>query len=221
MNVLSDGWALVPEETGSLLRGELLKFANSVYTLGKGSLDPNSEWLVLGVLPLWACWQDGKMVDHKAAGPNQPLASRETLSRLDKSKWPRNKNGDPQDPWRNTRYLYLLNRETGAEATFTTETVGGRRAISDLSRAIKNKRKLEPDMCPVIVCKTIEWDVGYGPSLRPHFEIGDWIKSDGSFSLPEAPEPKPQNTASNVVEGGFSANGRGKTDRDFEESIPF
>jgi hypothetical protein len=97
------------------------------------------------VITAWVKWRGQRPAEHRITGPGQPHPQREALGDLDESKWEYDEMIDgPRDPWRDTRYLYLIDPRTGADYRFVTDTIGGRRAIGDLKRQTQNIRSARP-----------------------------------------------------------------------------
>ena len=192
MTIISDdGWDSIPQETGGLIRGQIIKFANGIYAADKLSIMncESIKWEVLGVLPVWIRWQNNAPVEYKTAEPGGKFPNRDDLSHLDQEKWPFGHNSDErQDPWRNCRYLYLLNTETGTEATFITETIGGRKAIAELKDAIKEKRRVRPRAIPIIRLTVEQMHTAARVVAKPSFKIPEWKDPDRDYLAPTVPK---------------------------------
>lgn len=82
--------------------------------------------------------------------------------------------------WSLTYLLFLRDMETGHDYTFTTSTNGGRRAVTTLSSAIMNKRRITPNAVPLV-----RLDAGgfksqsYGMVPCPQFTIVGWVDLEG------------------------------------------
>jgi hypothetical protein len=65
---------------------------------------------------------------------------RDDLPDQDEALWPPGLGDQPEDPWKDTRYLHLIDPKTAADFTFVTDSYGGRRTASELKRQIGNMR---------------------------------------------------------------------------------
>ena len=88
--------------------------------------------------------------------------------------WPPGLNDEPSDPWRDTRYLRLMDPKTGADYTFTTDSYGGRRAVGDLKSQIANVRSVHPVALPIVQLTSTMMPTKFGQKPRPDFKIVDW-----------------------------------------------
>jgi hypothetical protein len=182
------GWDNVPVDNGSLIRGAIIKFNSGTYFWDGNSLEPDAEFFVTGVLHLWIRWDNRKPVEFIIA--EQKLPKRETLSYLDKETWPPGMNGQPADPWCETYYIYGINTKTAADATFTTHTAGGHKAVKVLGGAIRNMQRSHPGAVPIIKLGTVMMPTGYGDKPRPNFEIINWkIVEPPARTMPAAVPP--------------------------------
>jgi hypothetical protein len=98
---------------------------------------------------------------------------------LDKSKWEIGLNGEPADPWVDSRYLYLANAHDGSEYTFVTSSAGGRKAVSDLKGQIANIRYSHPTAIPVVKLDVEKWKTRFGLKPKPLFRVVDWKRAGG------------------------------------------
>src|SRR6476660_671614 len=85
--------------------GKLLKFSKGDYLLGESAEPVDRGTIVIAaidqLLAGWIRWENGKPVEHRmvlVASGQQPLR-REDLGYLDQSKWERDNDGKPRDPW--------------------------------------------------------------------------------------------------------------------------
>src|SRR5262245_42298642 len=115
-----DGWDAVPERGNDLIRGKILKFKDGLYFLG-GLAEPlnGTAVAVLDVAVAWVKWVDGKP-EHRITRPGQRHPNRDELGDNDQDLWPEDRNGKPEDPWKDTRYVYLIDPQTAEEMTFIT-----------------------------------------------------------------------------------------------------
>src|SRR5262245_48953245 len=71
--------------------------------------------------------------------------------------------------------LYLVDQVTGEDYTFSTSSIGGRRAVEDLCRQIRNIRTSHPRACPVVELKTEKMKTRFGLKPKPKFQVISWV----------------------------------------------
>ena len=64
------------------------------------------------------------------------MPDREELGDLDKTQWEAGPDKTPRDPWRNTRFVYLVDPHSAEALTYSTSSWGGREAVINLGDAI-------------------------------------------------------------------------------------
>jgi hypothetical protein len=169
------GWDAVPDRDSGMIHGRIIKFADGYYTISESTEPANGRVLVVaGVVPAWVKWRDGKPVEHRITQSRMPHPEREDLPDLDQNDWPAGLDGQPADPWQDTRYLYLADPQTGEEFTFTTSSWGGRRAIADLRNQIANIRYANQGAIPVIRLDTDKMKTRFGLKPKPLFTVVAW-----------------------------------------------
>jgi len=124
-----DGFAIAGEFADrNMLRGQLPKFIDGIWSLGGQQLPREGKYAVVGVKACMVRWEDQRPVEYIFARPSGLLPHRESLSHQDKGEWPAGPDGQPSDPWRNTRFIYLVNTATAEDFTYTNSTLGTRKA---------------------------------------------------------------------------------------------
>ena len=79
------------------------------------------------------------------------------------------------DPWSIHYYIPLENMETGEVVVFTTSSIGGRGAVSDLCESYANRRLKGNVGQPIIKLAVGELpSKKHGPKPAPKFEIVGW-----------------------------------------------
>ena len=148
-----DGWDEAAAETsGRAIQGTLLKFNDWKWTPGKEALPlPEGTRLVaVKTAAAFVRWEDKRPVEYIWREKGKPLPDREALSMWDdRSEWEIGLSGDKEDPWRDTRYVYLIDPTTMTAYTFSTHSTGGRNAVRDLGDNIARVRKMRsnPNSC--------------------------------------------------------------------------
>jgi hypothetical protein len=171
-----DGFS-VPERAGSnFIIGGMIKYADRVYTLNKTEPLPLGTVLVaLSIVTAWVKWWDHLPVEHRVTQPGQHHPVREDLDDLDSKKWQRGLDGQPADCWKDSRYLRLIDPQTGRDFTFATDTTGGLIAIGELKSAIRNVRMARHGAVAVVKLQTGTFKSRrFGLVPRPVFEIVEY-----------------------------------------------
>jgi hypothetical protein len=171
-----DGFSIAEQSNSSSIVGRMLKFSDGQFLIDKTErLAAGSKLVANAVVTAWICWRDNKPVEHCVTQPGQRHPARDALPDLDQTEWPLGLNGEPNDPWKDTRYLHLIDRQTGTDLTFITDSFGGRRAIADLKSQIANVRLAHPSALPVVMPRSVPWKTKYGIKQRPQFEVVECI----------------------------------------------
>jgi hypothetical protein len=201
--VVTDGFdAIAQDPTASPIRGVDTRFKDGGYYNFANKIDVRDRRFavldfVAGYLKLQKnCPPEYLM--QKAGEPRPPQPH------VDQKDWPLNPNGVPEHPFKWTRYLYLLDVTTGEISTFSSNTVGGRIAINELSDQIAFMRRVRPDAIPIVALQSRDMPTSHGGTKpRPHFKILGWKtrgdigsrnllagpeQSDGSFAPPTSAE---------------------------------
>ena len=170
-----DGFSVAEKSGETMISGKMLKFNDGRYTVDKTELLPPDTVLVaVGSVTAWVHWVDGNPAEHRVTRPGQHHPEREELPDLDESAWPPGLNDEPSDPWRDTRYLHLIDPQTGADYTFVTDSFGGRRAISDLKSQIANVRFAHPNAIAIVQLTSTTMKTRFGLKMRPAFKVVGW-----------------------------------------------
>jgi hypothetical protein len=170
-----DGFAAAALEAEStLIRGQLIKFVDGIWTLNKVTLAKGERFVPTKLAMFWVRWENQKPAEHVGPKPNGFLPARETLGDNDEADWPAGLDGKPKDCWQNTRYIYLTNTRTAETSTFTNSTAGIRACYKLLGEAVGNMRKAHPNAYPVVELDSAPMPTSFGTKLRPHFKIVDW-----------------------------------------------
>jgi hypothetical protein len=185
--VTDDGWSDAANEAAErTIRGTLLKFADWRWTAGKEAtpLKDGTRLVALATAAMWVRWEDGKPVEYRVREPGKRLPYRDELSHLDESEWEEGPNGEPIDPWRNTRLVYLVDPQTAEAFTFSTSSWGGRGAVCDLGDQIARMRKAHPNAVPIVELRSAEMPTKYGRKSKPVFKVIGWKATDTEETVP-------------------------------------
>jgi hypothetical protein len=182
-----DGWDDAANEAGErTIRGTLLKFSDWHWTAGKEAteIETGTRLVALATAAMWVRWQDGKPVEYRVRQSGRRLPDREELGYDDDEEWEEGPSGERQDPWRNTRLVYLVDPQTAEAFTFSTSSWGGRGAVTDLGDQISRMRSVRPDAVPIVELQAVEMPTKYGRKSKPAFKIVGWKSAAGDKSAP-------------------------------------
>jgi hypothetical protein len=194
-----DGFDNVPLDDSGFIRGELFKFKTGEFLLGNTVLN-GQHFIVTGVLVAWVEWRDNKPTYHVTEA-NKRHPERDEWGDLDPAEWPPGLDGDPADPFRDTRHLFLLDRQA-REYTFVTSSWGGKKAIGTLTAQIRNMRSMSPahaEARPVIELAADKFNSPkFGQIWKPLLSVVEWVSLTGGKlqlraeppRLDQKPEPK-------------------------------
>jgi hypothetical protein len=178
----TDGFSVAERGGNNLLVGKIAKFTiDAKYRVDKTDHLPDYTSLVaINVTTAWVKWQGGKPIEHRITQPGQVHPDRDDLPDQDKATWEPGLDGEPADPWRDTRYLLLIDPRTGQVYTFVTDSFGGRKAIGDLKSQIGNVRFAYPGAVPVVQLASTMWKTPFGLKPRPEFKVIGWRNKDNA-----------------------------------------
>jgi hypothetical protein len=208
----NDGWADAAVEAAErMIRGTLLKFADWRWSAGKEAspVKDGTKLVAVGTLALWQRWENGKPVEIIVRQPGKRLPDRDELGHLDESQWEKGPDGEPKDPWQNTRLVYLVDPRTAEAFTFSTSSWGGRGAVTDLGDQIARMRSVYPDAVPVVELRSAEMPTKFGRKSKPVFKVVSWKTAD-------AGEPAPAERELAVAEATQTVS-----HREMDDEIPF
>jgi hypothetical protein len=161
------------DPSASPVRGSNVKFDSGAYYSGKEKtlVEPGRRFVVLDRAEGWqflkkdcpAEWVMRGAGQHK---PDQP--------ECDESTWPMGLDGEPSCPWKYTLFVYLIDADSGESVTFSTNSSGGRIAVSDLTAQIKSMRVMKPGAMPVVELQSVQMPTKFGKKPRPSFKITGW-----------------------------------------------
>jgi hypothetical protein len=172
----ADGFS-VPERVGNnFIIGGMIKYHDHVYTLSKTEPVPLGTVLVaLNIVTAWVKWWDHAPVEHRVTQPGQLHPNREDLGDLDSKNWQLGLDDRPADCWKDSRYLHLIDPQSGRDFTFVGDTTGTRIAIGELKSAIRNVRMVRPGAVAVVKLQTGTFkSKRFGLVPRPVFEIVEY-----------------------------------------------
>ena len=185
---LLDGWDDAAKEASDrLIQGQILLFADWRYTAGK-EREPvalGRRLIASSTLHYWRRWEGGKIVQHILRQPSKKLPERDALGYDDRNEWDIGLDGDPQDPWQETRSIMFEDPSTAGLYTFVTTSGGGRSAVVTLGDQISRVRYAVP-----LVLQAAEMKTQHGPKSKPVFRVVQWLTTDGTPVGGAASPPK-------------------------------
>jgi hypothetical protein len=182
-----DGWGDAAAEAGERqIRGTLLKFADWRWSAGKEGtpIEDGTKLVALATAAMWQRWENGRPVESRIREPGRRLPDRDELGFDDEAEWEAGPSGQPQDPWRNTRLVYLVDPQTAEAFTFSTSSWGGRGAVNDLGDQITRMRTVHRDAVPIVELQAAEMPTKFGRKSKPVFKIVGWKSADSDKPAP-------------------------------------
>jgi hypothetical protein len=182
---VDDGFAVSEKPANIMIVGQMIKFDSGIYKVNKTeTLPPDIELVATHVTTAWVKWWGKRPVEHHITELGQQHLDRNDLPDQNKAEWEIGLDGQAVDPWKDTRYLGLIDPLTGADYTFVTDSIGGRRGISDLKSQIRNVRYAHPDAVPLVKLRTTTMKTRFGPRPRPLLEVSGWRRKNGPTEKP-------------------------------------
>jgi hypothetical protein len=139
-----DPWLALANEGGSQF-GKLIKFAKGEWTHKDGPVAIGAEFVVLMPQAMrgWVRFADGRPADYRLGyiRDGAKFVDRAELGFTNRDEWPRDKRGEPTDPWQRQYYLPLMHAESGELYTWVFSSHGAKQAFRDLGRAYSPYRK--------------------------------------------------------------------------------
>ena len=200
-----DGFSVAEKSGNNLIVGKMLKFTiDRKYMVDKADILPDNTTLVaIDVTTAWVNWQND-LVEHRVTQPGQIHPDRVNLPDQDEAMWKPGLNGEPADPWRDTRYLRLIDPRTGQDYTFVTDTHGGRKAVGELKSQIANVRFVYPGAVPIVQLGSTMMKTAFGLKPRPEFKVVGWRqKNTAAVQLTDGTQHKAPERSLSEIEPPF------------------
>jgi hypothetical protein len=190
-----DGWDdAAAEASERVIKGQLLKFADWRWTLGKEAspVKDGTKLVALATTAMWVRWDEGKPVEYRIRGPRERLPIREKLGYSDESKWKIGPDGEPKDPWANTRLVYFVDPDTAEAFTFSTSSFGGRDAVIELGDTIARMRGTHPNAAPIVELRAVEMPTRFGRKSKPVLKVTGWKNTSPVAANPATTAERPR-----------------------------
>ena len=175
-----DGWGdAAAENAERVIKGTLLKCSDWKWAKGKEGieLEEGISLVALATAAGWVKWYEGKPVEYVMREPGKRLPDRDELGDLDQTKWELGSDGQPKDPWQNTRFVYFVDPVSAEAYTFVTPSWGGRQAVNDLAEQIQRVRYGNPGASPIVELRAAPWMTKFGRESKPFFKVIGWRDS--------------------------------------------
>ena len=171
------GWdsPLDDDASGRQIQGSLLRWDNKQWSTGKEKtpIADGTRLAALGIKAVYKRWENGKVVEF-VSEINGHYPKRDELGHDDQKLWEPGPDGNPSDPWQNSREVLLMDPHTCTALTFCTASAGGRSAVDDLKNAVRNARRLRSGVVPLISLESQAMPTRYGMKSKPYLKIVDW-----------------------------------------------
>jgi hypothetical protein len=144
------------------------------------------------------------------------------LGDLDQDQWEDGPDGKPRDAWQNTRLVHLVNPQTAESFTYSTHTIGGLNAVSDLGDQVTQMRRARPGAIPIVALHAAPMQTKHGRKSKPVLRVVDWrFPAEAAPKLIEAaPALTPPATMAPPASPAPMAAG-GRVADDMNDVIPF
>jgi hypothetical protein len=133
---------------------------------------------------------EDRVTGRMANGYERP--PREKLGDLDSQKWPHNRDGKREDPWKEVTYLPMRCQEDGEPCIYAPFADTARAAVKAFVYKYRNERINHPGKYPVVVLVNTNFKNNHGGlTYKPKFQFGDWEYWDGQPALELTPVTVP------------------------------
>ena len=214
-----DGWAdAAAENAERVIKGTLLKYSDWKWTKGKENIEVKEDisFVALATAAGWVKWHDGKPSGEPLTRqPGKKLPERDELGDLDKTEWELGPDGQPKDPWQNTRFVYLVDPISAEAYTFVTASWGGRQAVNDLADQIQRVRYRNPGASPLVELHAEPWITRFGRKSKSFFKVIGWRGGDSQVIDGHGGGPRDGGPTPALVEASSIPS------RTIDDEIPF
>jgi hypothetical protein len=141
----------------------------------------------------WFKWAENRPVVRLLFRPvdGWKLPARERLPDMDRDRWPTNRDGNPEDMWREVHQVSLKDTSSTGFGPLTWQA-NGYFQIKNLKRfinkAIPEVKKQSPGMMPVVTLGSVEESSSYGDLPVPALTITGWQPFGDDAAPPGDPD---------------------------------
>src|SRR5215471_13981330 len=172
-------------------RGTVARWADTTNWVDRDGLPLPSPMLVIGYTTILRRWKEHRPEDITEHPLPEPAALNAAIPIKE---WEVGLDGKPQEPWKLTYVVYLVDLKTGSLFTYANNTFGAMLAYNNLEEKIAVMRMLRGEhVFPIVNLEKRPMKTNYGMKTRPHFHPIDWRSpggSSGSQLMPQAPTPQ-------------------------------
>jgi hypothetical protein len=149
-------------------------------------------------------WKDKKVAERIVRQPNKPFPSEDELnSKVPKSEWGEDFNGNPQGPWRHCYVIELVDLRDGSKMVFSNSTYSHMLCYWDLKDRVQNMRQMTgKKVFPIIAPTSVPWKTRFGMIQRPIMEDRGWRTFGPEAATIAAPQGK-ELTTEEVIQDGI------------------
>jgi hypothetical protein len=143
----------------------------------------------------WIEWRDRKPVRKIIGRPVDGFVSpmRFQLPDNDKSQWPKDSKGVPQDPWQENFWIIGRDLTDGRLCTFNTTSWYGSKAVGKLLGTYIREQQNHSGLMPVVLLSSeTKPTTNFGPVEAPVFTIVDWRPFGEGAAPPGMRLPQPE-----------------------------
>ena len=203
-----------------VIRGSLLKFADWKWASGKEKeaieVKEGRQLIAVASVAAWVKWQGGKPVEYRLREVGVPMPERGELGDNDRAEWEAGPDGEPRDPWQNTRFVHLIDPQTAEAFTYSTSSWGGRDCVINLADQIKRMRGKHPDAVPLVALGAAPMSTKFGRKSKPTLTVVGWRTAAASVMIEQRERQLPPPAAA-VTRAPAAA----EPVHDMDDDIPF
>jgi hypothetical protein len=192
------------QQQQGIIRGMHVTFgATAEYERRDGeTIGSDVKLIVTGIVRAVLKWPPGKneRPETTVIPPGAPFPDIEAMNNdVPQDQWRQGPAG-PQGPYQAQRAITMIEPISMDEFTFTTSTIGGTIACTDLVHKVNVMRRYRGPVSPIITLGDAPMRTRYGERRRPSFHIVDWIRMGGDEPQQAAlPAPSPAGSGSNAA----------------------
>jgi hypothetical protein len=195
--------------------GRLLKYAKGEYIISPENILLPPGTRVVAIMKTlrvgWQCWKDGHPIDNRMGvlAEGFRLPNRSDLGDADESKWERDSNGIPRDPWQPANMLVLITPKSDDVFTFTTNSLGGVRAVADLCDVYDQAVGQNPGCYPLVSLESGSYqhsNRALGRIKFPLFKVVELVVADRFDAMLAVVRGEPEGRSARSTFGATAAS---------------
>lgn len=183
-NQISDALSEITQDSGVQTNVDYMSFSGKTgrYAMGRDRNEPEDTLFIVepqSVVEGWVCWKGQKPVDRIEWSVYERAKAKKDMEELPDHSPYRESAGEG---W--NRLLGFgsvnTNSDAGDQVKFTTTSVSGRNAVSDLLTAISDRAASGEAHIPVIEYSSEEFTAQEQKNFKPKFEVHAWVARDAA-----------------------------------------